>query len=125
MVTLGLLPPYTREDVQAAYREKAKTTHPDSGGSAIDFKKLHEAYEQAQEYLKFHLNREVHVPELLRVRPDHFSTRIHSQFHRGWEQPGRHGRPAAPHLRRRAAPKSLRPALSRDPGHLAHQFARG
>ena len=33
MVTLGLLPPYTREDIQAAYHEKAKTTHPDRGGS--------------------------------------------------------------------------------------------
>jgi hypothetical protein len=57
MVTLGLLPPYTREDVQAAYREKAKTAHPDHGGSASDFKTLHEAYERAQEYLKFHLDR--------------------------------------------------------------------
>ena len=57
MVTLGLLPPYTREDIQAAYREKAKTTHPDRGGSATDFEKLHEAYERAQEYLTFHLDR--------------------------------------------------------------------
>jgi hypothetical protein len=57
MVTLGLLPPYTREDVQAAYREKAKTTHPDRGGSATDFENLHEAYERAQEYVRFHLNR--------------------------------------------------------------------
>jgi hypothetical protein len=57
MVTLGLLPPYMREDVQAAYREKAKTTHPDHGGSASEFEKLHEAYERAQEYVKFHLDR--------------------------------------------------------------------
>jgi hypothetical protein len=57
MVTLGLLPPYTREDVHAAYREKAKTTHPDRGGSAADFEELHEAYERAQEYVKFHLDR--------------------------------------------------------------------
>jgi len=57
MVTLGLLPPYTREDVQAAYREKAKTAHPDRGGSAADFEKLHEAYEQAQEYVRLHLDR--------------------------------------------------------------------
>ena len=40
MVTLGLLPPYTREDIQEAYHEKAKTTHPDRGGSASDFEKL-------------------------------------------------------------------------------------
>jgi len=57
MVTLGLLPPYTREDIQAAYREKAKTTHPDRGGSATDFEKLHEAYERAQVYVGFHLER--------------------------------------------------------------------
>jgi hypothetical protein len=57
MVTLGLLPPYTREDIQAAYREKAKTTHPDRGGSTTDFERLHEAYERAQEYVRFHLDR--------------------------------------------------------------------
>ena len=49
MMTLGLLPPYTREDIQAAYREKAKTTHPDHGGSVTDFEELHEAYERAQQ----------------------------------------------------------------------------
>jgi hypothetical protein len=57
MVTLGLLPPYTLEDIHAAYREKAKTTHPDRGGSAADFEALHEAYERALEYMKFHRDR--------------------------------------------------------------------
>jgi hypothetical protein len=57
MVKLGLLPPYTREDIQAAYREKAKAAHPDRGGSATDFEELHEAYERAQEYAHFHLDR--------------------------------------------------------------------
>jgi hypothetical protein len=57
MVTLGLLPPYTQEDIHAAYREKAKTAHPDRGGSATDFDELHEAYERAQEYVGFQLNR--------------------------------------------------------------------
>jgi hypothetical protein len=57
MVTLGLLPPYTHEDIQAAYREKAKTTHPDRGGSATAFEELHEAYERAQQYVRFHLDR--------------------------------------------------------------------
>src|SRR5260370_13383814 len=57
MVTLGLLPPYTHEDIHVAYREKAKTTHPDRGGSATDFEKLHEAYERAQAYMRFHLDR--------------------------------------------------------------------
>ena len=37
MVTLGLLPPYTLEDIRAAYREKAKTLHPDRGGTPADF----------------------------------------------------------------------------------------
>jgi hypothetical protein len=57
MVTLGLLPPYTHEDIQAAYREKVKTAHPDRGGSVTEFEKIHEAYEQAQEYMKFHTDR--------------------------------------------------------------------
>ena len=57
MVTLGLLPPYTREDVQAAYHEKAKTAHPDRGGLAADFETLHQAYERAQEYVRFHSGR--------------------------------------------------------------------
>jgi hypothetical protein len=57
MVTLGLLPPYTLEDIRAAYREKAKTLHPDGGGTPADFEMLHEAYERAQEYMRFHLDR--------------------------------------------------------------------
>lgn len=57
MVALGLLPPYSREDVQQAYREKAKTTHPDRGGSEEAFEKLHAAYEQALEYMNFHVDR--------------------------------------------------------------------
>jgi hypothetical protein len=54
MATLGLLPPYTPEDIHAAYRDKAKTLHPDRGGTAAEFEKLHEAYQQAQEYITFH-----------------------------------------------------------------------
>jgi hypothetical protein len=57
MVTLGLLPPYNREDIQEAYREKAKTAHPDRGGSKAEFEKLHAAYERALEYLQFHTDR--------------------------------------------------------------------
>ena len=53
MEALGLLPPYTPEDVRMAYREKAKQAHPDHGGSTGDFVKLQEAYERAQEYVKF------------------------------------------------------------------------
>ena len=53
MVTLGLAPPYTDDDVKQAYFERAKTLHPDHGGSASDFHQLHEAFEQAQEYVAF------------------------------------------------------------------------
>jgi hypothetical protein len=53
MGTLGLLPPYTAEDVRMAYREKAKHAHPDHGGSTDDFVKLQEAYERALEYVSF------------------------------------------------------------------------
>jgi len=57
MATLGLLPPYTPEDIQAAYREKAKTAHPDRGGSPAEFQKLHEAFERAREFVKFRVDR--------------------------------------------------------------------
>ena len=35
--TLGLPPLYTVDDVEAAYRERARTTHPDRGGSNEHF----------------------------------------------------------------------------------------
>jgi hypothetical protein len=57
MVTLGLVPPYTVEDVHMAYREKAKDAHPDRGGLAGDFIRLKESYERALEYLRFTPNR--------------------------------------------------------------------
>ncbi len=57
MATLGLLPPYTVEDVRMAYREKAKTLHPDRGGPVEEFRKLHEAYERATEYAQFRESR--------------------------------------------------------------------
>jgi hypothetical protein len=57
MVTLGLLPPYSLEDVHEAYRTRAKTTHPDRGGDAVQFEQLHEAYVRALEYVRFHGSR--------------------------------------------------------------------
>jgi len=57
MVALGLLPPYTTDDVRMAYRELAKEAHPDHGGSVDEFKKLQEAYDRALEYMKFHTGR--------------------------------------------------------------------
>jgi hypothetical protein len=53
MVTLGLLPPYTLSDVKSAFRVKALETHPDRGGAKADFMKIHEAYNQAMEYVQF------------------------------------------------------------------------
>lgn len=53
MVRLGLLPPYSSEDVHKAYKAKALAAHPDRGGSQADFLRLQEAYEQAQEYVRF------------------------------------------------------------------------
>ncbi len=53
MTTLGLRPPYTPEDVKAAYHAKAMDAHPDRGGSAADFLKVHEAHERALEYVHF------------------------------------------------------------------------
>jgi hypothetical protein len=57
MILMGLNPPYALEDIQAAYREKAKQTHPDRGGSVADFEKLQAAYEQATEHLTFREDR--------------------------------------------------------------------
>jgi DnaJ domain len=53
MVVLGLLPPYSAEDVKHAYLAKVKEYHPDHDGTRADFDKLQEAYEQAQVYVIF------------------------------------------------------------------------
>lgn len=53
MAMLGLLPPYSPEDVQAAYRAKVMLAHPDRGGSHAEFVKLQEAFERATEYAAF------------------------------------------------------------------------
>lgn len=53
MQVLGLLPPYELEDVHRAYKSGALKTHPDRGGSAADFQALQDAYEQAQQYVRF------------------------------------------------------------------------
>src|SRR5687768_6720845 len=57
MATLGLSPPYALEDVKQAYRDKARATHPDRGGSAAAFQAVQEAFEQAQAYLEFREDR--------------------------------------------------------------------
>lgn len=57
MVRLGLRPPYSPSDIKQAYRQKAKTAHPDAGGSAAEYTALHDAYEQALDFAKFHAGR--------------------------------------------------------------------
>jgi hypothetical protein len=53
MVTLGLLPPYTAEDVERAYLGKIKSIRPDLGGDRSAFYDVQNAYMQAKEYVKF------------------------------------------------------------------------
>lgn len=53
MVILGLMPPYSADDVKHAYLAKVKQLHPDHEGKRADFDKLQEAYEQAQLYVIF------------------------------------------------------------------------
>ena len=57
LVTLGLIPPCTVEDVKQAYLSKVKTAHPDVGGDAGEFRKLQEAFERATEWAKFRASR--------------------------------------------------------------------
>jgi hypothetical protein len=53
MVTLGLLPPYTPEDIEKAYLSKIKEIRPDLGGDREAFYAVQNAYMQAKEYVKF------------------------------------------------------------------------
>jgi hypothetical protein len=52
-VVLGLLPPYTIDDVKRAYLAKVKDAHPDHGGDRNAFDRIQQAYEQAGAYLAF------------------------------------------------------------------------
>jgi hypothetical protein len=45
--TLGIKPDADKGTIEAAFKSRAKTQHPDRGGSATAFAKLTEAYEQA------------------------------------------------------------------------------
>lgn len=53
MVALGLLPPYTAEDVERAYLARIKEIRPDLGGDREAFYAVQNAYMQAKEYVKF------------------------------------------------------------------------
>ncbi|MGD9636198.1 MAG: hypothetical protein AB7G28_16335 [Pirellulales bacterium] len=60
-VVLGLLPPYTMQDVKRAYREKVKDSHPDRGGDRNEFERIQKAFEEAGEYLKFRSDRRIWI----------------------------------------------------------------
>ena len=57
MIKLGLIPPYSVEDVKQAYLEKVKAAHPDHGGDTADFVELHKAFEQATKYAEIRKSR--------------------------------------------------------------------
>jgi hypothetical protein len=60
-VTLGLLPPYSMDDVKRAYRDKVKDAHPDRGGDRATFDRIQKAFEEAAEYLKFRQDRRLWI----------------------------------------------------------------
>jgi VanZ family protein len=57
LVRLGLLLPCSVNDVEAAYRSRAKQAHPDAGGSTAEFTQLQSDYEAAREYAAFRSSR--------------------------------------------------------------------
>jgi hypothetical protein len=57
MMVLGLLPPYTADDVKQAYLDKVKVAHPDQGGAIAEFRRIQQAYEQAQEFVAIQSDR--------------------------------------------------------------------
>jgi hypothetical protein len=53
LITLGLMPPVTLEDVKQAYLVRAREAHPDRGGSQEEFVRIQQAFEDATEFVKF------------------------------------------------------------------------
>ena len=47
MQRLGLTWPYTRHEVQKAFRQQVKIVHPDRGGTSESFQRLYQAYQEA------------------------------------------------------------------------------
>lgn len=72
MQQLGLLPPYSIEDVKRAYRHLAKSAHPDAGGDAEAFANLRDAYDRALNLAGFHESRR----EWLAERVDRYVERL-------------------------------------------------
>src|SRR5260370_22151948 len=58
LVSLGLLPPCSAQDVHRAYKARVAIVHPDHGGTQAEFLALQDAYDQAQEYVKFEEGRQ-------------------------------------------------------------------
>lgn len=86
MVRLGLLPPYSVEDVKRAFRELAKEAHPDGGGDAESFGELHAAYQRGLELAGYLASRR----KWLADRVDRYLAR--SEFVEQIEQRGGHCR---------------------------------
>jgi hypothetical protein len=57
LVVLGLMPPVTLEDVKQAYLVRAREAHPDRGGSQQEFVRVQQAFEEANEFVKFKANK--------------------------------------------------------------------
>ena len=57
LVILGLMPPVTLEDVKQAYLVRAREAHPDRGGSPEEFVRVQQAFEDANEFVKFKANK--------------------------------------------------------------------
>jgi hypothetical protein len=57
MAKLGLLPPYSAEDVENAYVAKIRGIRPNESDDRMAFYEIQHAYEQAREYVKFHGDR--------------------------------------------------------------------
>ena len=49
---LGIRPEASRDDIRNAFRSLARIHHPDVGGNADDFKRLHSAFDQAMKEVK-------------------------------------------------------------------------
>jgi hypothetical protein len=60
-VTLGILPPYTMDDVKRAYLSKVRDAHPDRGGDRASFDRIQRAFEEAGTYLKFRSDRRLWI----------------------------------------------------------------
>jgi hypothetical protein len=57
MVTLGILPPYSLEDIKNAYHQKVLQAHPDRGGTPQAFESLETAYQQALAHVRLRTDR--------------------------------------------------------------------